>query len=83
MLIAIRKILSSSQDPPIEDLANKTQLFTVLKSLIGWLKPEQTNQHLKMVTFYMKLEVTWILTNVTYGPLKYFLEILTESEICP
>ena len=44
---------------------------------------EHTHPDLVFVAYYMKLELTWIIANLTYGSDHLCLDILTDGPISP
>ena len=49
--------------------------------MIWMLLVEHTHPDLVFVAYYMKLELTWIIANLTYGSDHLCLDILTEGPI--
>lgn len=81
-LIAIRKLLSQSANPPVELITKNTELINYLKEILMFLHQDFSNPDIIFVAYYMKLEITWILTNLCYGPAEISMVLLTEGQIC-
>ena len=59
LLLAIRKAISSSEEPPVTEIL-KTNILSILSQLFS--QPD-THEDIRI----MKLEGLWILTNLAYG----------------
>lgn len=60
LVITIRRVISGSEEPPIEEIMASTNLIQIVSQM---LKFSDATEEVRI----MKLEAIWILTNLAYG----------------
>jgi hypothetical protein len=75
LIIAIRKTISGSEEPPVEDILN-TNILHMLGSILN--APDNNTAAAEQVRL-MKLEAVWILSNLAYGSLEEIMKILSPE----
>jgi hypothetical protein len=59
-VIGIRKVISGTDEPPIAEIVNNSNILEILGSIFRFT---DTSEEIRI----MKLEAIWILTNLAYG----------------